>query len=291
MISEVIKQIRKENSLTQKDLAEKLYVSDKTISSWETGRTTPDIYQLERISILYKIPMNDLMKGNVSKFVVFKYRMIKLLKRTNQLIKDNLFLFILSLLLIMSLILPGTLNVKYAYFYASLIVFSAFIFLVVKHSIWYIIPIIMATPYLIENIILFVDPVYYSNISWEPLPTVLLNIFNWISLLLLVICALYGLVLLVRKHHNRFHHILIFLFNLISIFIVSIYNSTYSTGYLYSSFTDETLAVINKTDNFWGFTILYLVGLFGILSAQHLLKSKTFNNDTFESSLETLNDS
>ena len=135
MINDVIKQIRKENNLTQKDLAEKLYVSDKTISSWETGRTTPDIYQLERISILYKIPMNDLMKGNISQFVVFKYRITKLLKRTNQLIKANLFLFILSLLFIMSLILLGTLNVKYAYFYASLTVFSAFSFLTLKLSI------------------------------------------------------------------------------------------------------------------------------------------------------------
>ena len=143
--------------------------------------------------------MNDLMKGNISQFVVFKYRITKLLKRTNQLIKANLFLFILSLLFIMSLILLGTLNVKYAYFYASLTVFSAFIFLTLKLLIWYLIPIIMATPYLVENIILFIDPIFYSNISWDPLPTVLLNIFNWISLLLLVICAIYGLVLLVRN--------------------------------------------------------------------------------------------
>jgi len=75
-----------------------------------------------------------------------------------------------------------------------------------------------------------------------------------------------------------------------SIFIVSTYNSTYSIGYFYSSFTNETIAIIEKTDNFWGSTILYLVGLYIILSIEYILKSKTFKKDCLTSSLETLHD-
>ena len=32
-----VTELRKEKNLTQKDLAEKLYVSDKTVSKWERG--------------------------------------------------------------------------------------------------------------------------------------------------------------------------------------------------------------------------------------------------------------
>ena len=36
-----ITELRKEKNLTQKDLAEKLYVSDKTVSKWERGLSMP----------------------------------------------------------------------------------------------------------------------------------------------------------------------------------------------------------------------------------------------------------
>lgn len=42
-IGEKIKEQRLTKKMTQKSLAEKLGVSDKTISSWETGRTLPDV--------------------------------------------------------------------------------------------------------------------------------------------------------------------------------------------------------------------------------------------------------
>ncbi len=38
-----IKRLREKNKLTQNELAEKLSVTDKSISKWETGRGYPDI--------------------------------------------------------------------------------------------------------------------------------------------------------------------------------------------------------------------------------------------------------
>ena len=49
IIGERIKKLRIKNKLTQQDLADKLFVSDKTISSWESGRTEPDINMLSEI--------------------------------------------------------------------------------------------------------------------------------------------------------------------------------------------------------------------------------------------------
>ena len=48
---EHISKLRKEKNLTQKDLAEKVYVGDKAISKWETGKSFPD---LSTISLLAK---------------------------------------------------------------------------------------------------------------------------------------------------------------------------------------------------------------------------------------------
>ena len=38
-----IAEIRKQQNMTQRDLAEKVGVSDKTISKWETGKSMPDM--------------------------------------------------------------------------------------------------------------------------------------------------------------------------------------------------------------------------------------------------------
>ena len=45
-----VTELRKEKNLTQKDLAEKLYVSDKTVSKWERGKSYPDLQILVSMS-------------------------------------------------------------------------------------------------------------------------------------------------------------------------------------------------------------------------------------------------
>ena len=47
---EVIRGLREKRRLTQRDLAQQLNVSDKTVSKWETGRGLPDITLLEPLA-------------------------------------------------------------------------------------------------------------------------------------------------------------------------------------------------------------------------------------------------
>ena len=56
----VIKNLRVKNHLTQAELAEKLMVSDKTVSKWETGQGYPDISLLEPIAIVKDCTDNNL---------------------------------------------------------------------------------------------------------------------------------------------------------------------------------------------------------------------------------------
>ena len=64
MISTKIKNLRKANNLSQKELAQKLYVTDKTISSWEQGRTEPDIAMIIKLSEIFHCQTDYLLNDN-----------------------------------------------------------------------------------------------------------------------------------------------------------------------------------------------------------------------------------
>ena len=55
--------LRKEKNLTQKQLAELLNVSDKTISHWECDETSPDILILPELAELLGVSVDELLKG------------------------------------------------------------------------------------------------------------------------------------------------------------------------------------------------------------------------------------
>lgn len=59
----VIKQLREQKHLTQAQLAEKLCVSDKAISKWETGKGFPDISLLEPLASVLQVSVPELLSG------------------------------------------------------------------------------------------------------------------------------------------------------------------------------------------------------------------------------------
>ncbi|MDO4861011.1 MAG: helix-turn-helix transcriptional regulator, partial [Bacillota bacterium] len=50
-----IAELRKQEGLTQKQLADKLGVSNKTISKWETGEGFPDITMIPKLSAIFNV--------------------------------------------------------------------------------------------------------------------------------------------------------------------------------------------------------------------------------------------
>ena len=60
----VIKELRTKNRMTQAELADRLSVSDKAISKWETGKGYPDISLLEPIAAVFGISVTELLSGN-----------------------------------------------------------------------------------------------------------------------------------------------------------------------------------------------------------------------------------
>lgn len=63
-IGDKIKNAREENNLTQTQASENLMVSRQTISNWENGKSLPDILSVIRMSELYQISLDELLKGD-----------------------------------------------------------------------------------------------------------------------------------------------------------------------------------------------------------------------------------
>lgn len=76
-IGNFLKELRKENNLTQEELADQFNVSRRTITRWETGNNMPDLSLLVEIADFYDVDLRELFNGERN-----KERMNKELKET-----------------------------------------------------------------------------------------------------------------------------------------------------------------------------------------------------------------
>lgn len=59
----LISEKRKKLNMSQKELADKLFITDKAVSKWERGLSFPDISILIPLAEILKISLYDLLKG------------------------------------------------------------------------------------------------------------------------------------------------------------------------------------------------------------------------------------
>lgn len=64
-IGKFIAECRKKENLTQMQLAEKLNITDRAVSKWETGKSLPDSAIMLQLCSVLKITVNDLLSGEV----------------------------------------------------------------------------------------------------------------------------------------------------------------------------------------------------------------------------------
>ena len=60
MVKITLKAARVNAGLTQKDVAERLGISNKTLCSWENGITTPNVHQVQSLCDLYGVSYDNL---------------------------------------------------------------------------------------------------------------------------------------------------------------------------------------------------------------------------------------
>lgn len=64
-LSNQIKKYRKELSISQDQLAEKVYVTRQTISNWENDKSYPDVHSLVLLSEIFGTSIDNLIKGDI----------------------------------------------------------------------------------------------------------------------------------------------------------------------------------------------------------------------------------
>lgn len=65
-VGKLIKELRLKNHLTQKQFADKYFVTYQAVSKWEQGKNLPDISLLKEISKDYNIPLDSLLEGEIT---------------------------------------------------------------------------------------------------------------------------------------------------------------------------------------------------------------------------------
>ena len=66
-IGNQIKQHRAALNLSQEELSEQIYVTRQTLSNWENGKTYPDVNSLLRLSNVFGVTLDELVKGDIPK--------------------------------------------------------------------------------------------------------------------------------------------------------------------------------------------------------------------------------
>lgn len=114
-IGKLIAELRKEKGMTQKELAEKLNITDRAVSKWEREICCPDISLLEDLSKILDIPIHNLISGKRNKEKITEDTITNTIKYANDSIRKKIFRIsnnILIGIIIISLTLLVFFNIK-----------------------------------------------------------------------------------------------------------------------------------------------------------------------------------
>jgi transcriptional regulator with XRE-family HTH domain len=128
-IARNILELRKQKGLTQSELGEKLSFSDKTVSKWENGDSTPDIEVLCRIAEFFNVSVDDLTKENA----LDKSKTLSAKEKKNEFVNHLLMMFlsIIFVLLTATVVFVSFTIIKNIYWWRAFVwalPFCSFIF-------------------------------------------------------------------------------------------------------------------------------------------------------------------
>ncbi len=126
--------LRKLNKLTQVELASKLGFSDKAVSKWENGDTTPDIETIYKLASIYNVSIDSLLKNEP----IFTE---KDTKERKKILTNKIIITLLSVVVVWAaaIVLFTTLAITHSVYYWQsfiLAIPASFIILLIFNSIW-----------------------------------------------------------------------------------------------------------------------------------------------------------
>ena len=117
-IGKFIASRRKELGLTQQNLADKLFVTDKAISKWERGINLPDITLLDKLSKILNVDIKDILTGEIGSNKQINIeedlaRIKKELSEANKKKKNKFIIIVIILLILIIYILLRNMSLGY----------------------------------------------------------------------------------------------------------------------------------------------------------------------------------
>jgi len=137
-IGRFIAERRKEQKLTQMQLAEKLGITDRAVSKWETGKSLPDVSIMLELCGLLKITVNDLLSGEVVSMNNYNEKseknLLEMIKQKEQadkrLLSLEIVIGLMSVMFLFSMIFIAALIEMQDWLKVVLIVFGFVIFMI-----------------------------------------------------------------------------------------------------------------------------------------------------------------
>lgn len=113
VIGNFIKELRLSHNLTQDDLADKIFVTRKAVSKWETGKAVPSLDTIKDLDKLFGITFEELTNGTL----IIKNEDIDAIKLlwTNPFIKLTIYILIIFLLLLYDIALNNRPDLYYSF--------------------------------------------------------------------------------------------------------------------------------------------------------------------------------
>ena len=106
-IDKKLKEARVNSGLTQEQVAEKIMVSRQTISNWENGKSLPDIISVMKMSDLYQISLDELLKGD-QRMKEKLEKDVKIFQRNKRLIlMTGLLILVVAIIYLISICVGG----------------------------------------------------------------------------------------------------------------------------------------------------------------------------------------
>lgn len=84
-----IAELRKQKGYTQKELAEKIMVTDKAISRWETGKGLPDTSLLKPLGDILGVSVGELLSGKIIEEAEMKDQTNRIIFRFIEVLKSD----------------------------------------------------------------------------------------------------------------------------------------------------------------------------------------------------------
>ena len=136
-IGKFIAECRKKENLTQMQLAEKLNITDRAVSKWETGKAMPDSSVMLELCDALKITVNDLLSGEVVTMDNYnkelENNLLDMIKQKEQadkrLLSVEVFIGITATIVLFALIFVAAFIQMETWLKISLIVFGFILFL------------------------------------------------------------------------------------------------------------------------------------------------------------------